>query len=284
MTSWMFAFRSVVQTLMGCAALMLAVLPSQAGSQREFSDGFDAKTFVDLLQRDRSRWTHFQSTFPQNKADVVFDQHQSGSSAVRFFAIASTSVVSKADIEKEGFDMRAGQEVQVSAWFFIPPDVDLTNLFLIDLECKTCWPVNSVFPDKSPGIRLKLRDRDGTPVVERRKIGLPDMRNALRTDGALPRGRWFKLAWNLTLQADDTGTAEIQIDDQPVFRSAGATFPNPNAFKKWGIELRDTLYDRFQVGITANSSSNPIELFVDTVSFKAGSCSPEENSSCPRPE
>lgn len=251
--------------LLVCLAAIGA--PARAGDRNSFSDGFEVQKFLDLFPRDRSRWTHYQSTFPQNKAELVDTQPHSGATALRLFAVPSTSKVSKSDVEKEDFELRAGQSLSVSAWFLIPPEIEIRNLFLIDIECRNCWPEDSPYPNQSPGIRLKLQDRDGAPTVERRKIGLKDMSNQLAQRAALPRGRWFKLEWRVRLGDEESGESEILIDDKAVFRGEGATVPDPQAFMKWNIKLRDTLYDRFQVGITANGSSNPIEMLVDTVSF-----------------
>lgn len=243
--------------------------PARADNANGFSDGFEAQKFLDLFPRDRSRWTHYQSTFPQNKAELTDTQPHSGAAALRLFAVQSTSKVSKSDVEKEDLELREGQSVKVSAWFLIPPDIDIRNLFLLDIECRNCWPEDSPYPNQSPGIRLKLQDRDGAPTVERRKIGLKDMRNELAQRAALPRGRWFKLEWRIKLGDEESGESQILIDDRAVFQGQGATLPDPQAFMKWNIRLRDVLYDRFQVGITANGSSNPIEMLVDTVTFSA---------------
>ena len=259
----------IVAGLLIVAPLIVPGTPAQAGDTNDFSDGFEVQKLLDLLPRDRSRWTHYQSTFPQNKAEIVEAQPQSGKAALRLFAVPSTSKVSKSAIEKEDFELRSGRSLRLSAWFLIPPDIDIRNLFLFDIECRNCWPEDSPYPNQSPGIRLKLQDRDGAPTVERRKIGLKDMKNELAQRAALPRGRWFKLEWRVRLGDEESGESEILIDDKAVFQGQGATLPDPQAFMKWNIKLRDVLYDRFQVGITANSSPNPIEMLVDTVSFSA---------------
>ncbi|MBB3021687.1 hypothetical protein FHR70_004792 [Microvirga lupini] len=249
-------------------AILVAAPTLEARETYNFSDDFEVSRLNDLLKEDKSRWTHYQNTFPQNKAEIVPEAAPSGGSALRFFAVPSTKKVSKSDIEKEGFELRPGQEVRVAALFFLPPNADLKDLFLIDIECRECWPQDSIYPNQSPGVRLKLRDRDGTPSVERRKIGHPDMRNDLRDSVGLPRGRWFKLEWRLTLSDDEKGSSEILIDDNRVFFGRGPTLPSSQAFEKWGIRLREIMYDRFQIGITANSTPGPIEMLIDDVSFQ----------------
>jgi hypothetical protein len=249
-------------------ATMVAAPLLEARENYKFSEDFEVSKLNDLLKEDRSRWTHYQNTFPQNKAEIVPEAAPSGGSALRFFAVPSTKKVSKSDIEKEGFELRSGQEMRIAALFFLPPSVDLKDLFLIDIECRECWPQDSIYPNQSPGVRLKLRDRDGSPSVERRKIGQPDMRNDLQESVVLPRGRWFNLEWRLRLSADENGSSEILIDNKRIYMGRGPTLPSSQSFEKWGIVLREIMYDRFQIGITANSTPSPIEILIDDVSFQ----------------
>ena len=81
----------------------------------------------------------------------------------------------------------------------------------------------------------------------------------------MPRGRWTRLEWRLKLSTDESGIAEIVIDGMTVFRGAGPNVPDPKVFETWGIQLSRSAYDRMQIGITANGSGNPVEIFVDDV-------------------
>lgn len=255
-------------SLIGLAATaFLDCQASRAEPQITFTNGFDVRAFADLFPRDLSGWTNIQKTFPQNKAEIVSEPRRSGGGALRLHALPSGSDVSKCDIVKELPSISQGQTVRISAWFLIPPGAELNNLFLIDIECNQCWPERSLISDKGPGVRIRLTGPSGTPFVERRKIGLADMTNELGAGMPLPRGQWFKLEWRLLLSPDANGLTEILIDDAPVFRGRGPNLPDPQIFRRYGIELRQVLYNRVQVGITANSSSNPIELFVDDVSM-----------------
>ncbi|WP_134497839.1 heparin lyase I family protein [Microvirga pakistanensis] len=240
--------------------------PSRAEPQIIFANGFDVPAFPDLFQKDLSGWTNIQKTFPQNKAEIVSEPRRDGAGALRLHAVPSKSDVSKCDIEKELPSINRGQTVHISAWFLIPPGPELNNLFLLDIECNQCWPERSLISDKGPGVRIRLTGPSGKPFVERRKIGLSDMPNELGTSAPLPRGRWFKFEWRLVLSPDESGLTEIFVDEEPVFRGRGPNLPDPQIFRRYGVELRQVLYNRLQVGITANSSSNPIELFVDDVS------------------
>lgn len=248
------------------AACILYSAPSHAEPKIIYSDSFEAPKVSGLFAKDLSGWTNSQKSFPQNEVEIVSEPRRSGSGALRLYAIPSNSTVSKGDVEKELPSIRQGQTIVISAWFFIPPGPELNNLFLLDIECNQCWPERSPIPDKGPGVRIRLNGPTGRPAVERRKIGLRDMPNELGSSAPLPRGRWFKFEWRLLLSPDENGLTEITIDDKAVFRGRGPNLPDPEVFRRYGIELRQVLYNRLQVGITANSSSNPIELFVDDVS------------------
>jgi hypothetical protein len=246
--------------------LLMRCEPSFADSKIIFSNGFDAPAFLDLFPRDISGWTDTQKTFPQNKTEIVSEPRHGGTGSLRLYAVPSGSEVSKCDIEKQLPSIHQGQTVHISAWFLIPPGPELNNLFLLDLECNRCWPERSLISDKGPGVRIRLTGPLGKPFVERRKIGLADLANELGAGMPVPRGRWFKFDWRLVLNPDASGVTEIFIDDEPVFRGRGPNLPDPQIFRRYGVELRQVLYNRLQVGITANSSSNPIEIFVDDVS------------------
>jgi hypothetical protein len=243
---------------------------AEDGGPVTFADGFDISGIADLFPSDRSRWTSLQKTFPQNEIDLVNQPLKDGSASLRLRAVPSISGsnVSKAGIVKKIPQVRSGQHFHASAWFLIPPSQDLNNLYIMDIECSTCWPVNAHVPNPSPGVRIRLKDADGEPVLERGKIKLRGPRNELNTGIPLPRGQWFKLDWHLDLSSDDTGLTEIMIDDKIAFRGRGANLLNPSSFEGSGIKLERVQYDRFQIGITANGVSNTIEMFVDDVSIR----------------
>jgi hypothetical protein len=258
---------SIGRTGLLLAALLPAVMawPNARAASEEivFSDGFEeAPTIRDLLKRDRSRWTNSQRTPSGNGLTLVTEPSHSGT-ALHFYALPSTAAVSKADIERALPDLVAGDQLSISAWFYAKSGQSLDNVFILDLECHTCWP------ESSPGIRVHLKGHGGTPVVERGKIRLPSLRNEQMSAAvSFPRDRWVHVEWTTILAPDSLGRSAIAFDGKTVFSARGATFPDPANLARFGIVMRKLAYERFQIGITANSSPNPVDLVIDSVEVR----------------
>jgi hypothetical protein len=247
-------------------ALLVTMVGTSAAAASEaiiFADGFeDASTVRDLFKRDGSRWTNLQKT-PSGNALALTTHPSHSATALHLYAIPSTSEVSKADIERALPDLVAGDRLSISAWIYAKRGQSLDNVFIFDLECHSCWP------DTSPGIRVHLKGYDGTPVVERGKIGLASLRNEDVIRAAhFPREQWVHVEWHTTLSADELGQTSIKFDGRTVFSARGATFPDRAILARSGIALRKLAYERVQIGITANSSPNPVDLVVDTVEVR----------------
>ena len=109
-----------------------------------------------------------------------------------------------------------------------------------------------------------LKGRAGYPTVERGKIGYRSSWKPAST--RLPRDRWFKLGLEVLLGIGNAGRSQILIDDRPVFDHRGTNMPDMKYFRsKFGVRLSDEKYDKVQVGITANGSSDVVSLFVDDI-------------------
>lgn len=234
-----------------------------------FQDGFEGgKQLLDFLPADGSRWTHFQRTFPENRIDIVSEGAREGRNAARFFAVPSRSDVSKSDVERR-LRVGEGDVLTIRAWLLLPEGPSLDDVFILDLECESCWPDFSLFPNKSPGIRLQLKGDDGLPIVERGKIGLDDYQHeGPRPVRSVPRGRWTLMAFRVKLASDASGRVEVSFDDELAFAGSGSNLPDPRVFGRYGIRLKHRDYDRFQIGITANGSDNPVEMLLDDVSVE----------------
>lgn len=253
----------------GCLlAVAASSTPSIAGVQ--FEDGFEgAANPRDLLHASGRRWTFQQLTHSSNAIQVTTERAHTGRQSLKLVAIASTRPVSKASIEKGSLMLPEGKTMTMSAWFYIPSGQSLDQVFLMDLECQSCWPDKGKHPNTSPGLRVMLTGAAGVPVVERGKIGYRNgsFRQASGREVAVPRDRWFKLDWVLFLSSGETGRAELIIDGRRVLSTTGITLPNRELFRGLGIELKPTLlYDRVQFGITANPAAGTVTMFVDDVS------------------
>lgn len=253
----------------GCMALSLTVGCVGLASAIAFEDGFEeAEDVRALLDHNSGRWTRVQISHDENVLFMHEDPTRSGRAALGFHAVPSDDVVSKALIERGGFRLYAGQSAMVDAWFLIPGGQSLDNVFLMDLECRDCWPAFSGRNNPSPGIRLTLKGDDGEVAVERAKIGHPKgtWRQPRHDPVLFPRDRWVRLTWILYLSPDDEGGTEVLIDGRPVLRARGATLPDISRFREKGVRLVEPLYyERLQIGITANGAENSVAMLVDDV-------------------
>lgn len=236
-----------------------------------FQDGFEATgtRLAQLLPRDNSRWTSIQVVDPpggDNFLRLDMERFIEGSASLRVVAAPTTDVVSKANIEKGGFFAPSGHRVRVQAELYIEATESLENLFLIDLECCSCWDA-SVADNQCPGVRLKLSDAEGFLSIERGKI----LGSTISQSGvAFPTDEWVKVVWEMDLSPSDDGWNRLYINGRQVIDEAGKNLPNAGEFAaefaRNGIDfqLREPVgYERVQIGATANSSAGPVELWVD---------------------
>lgn len=235
-----------------------------------FEDGFEqVATLMELFKSDGSRWTNLTRTSKTNQLEIKRDSVPSGKQALCFQADPHTGEVSKASIHHEGFDLREGQRIRVGASVYIPSGKSLNEVFLVDLECVKCWPADSSYPNKSPGVRLALKKDEGFVTIDRGKIGYRKDHLQPVKNMPVPRDRWFRLEWLMTLSTSADGRTEVYIDGDKVLESAGVNLPNPDYVEqKFGISLKRPMrYDRLEVGITANSSIVPQTVCMDDISL-----------------
>lgn len=237
-----------------------------------FSDGFetDGQPISALLPSDGSRWTSVQLVNPvdtANELSLATSPVRSGEQSLRVLAKASAATLSKAGIEKAGFGAPAGSTVTIRASFYIDSEADLEDLFLLDLECCSCW--DPTVPDNQcPGVRLTLKRGDYL-AIERGKILGSTLR---QTVAPVPRGTWFELEWEMTLSPDADGANTLRLDGMEVLSAATANMPNADtlreAFARSGVDFtlqEPVRYERFQIGATANSTVHDVVLYVDDV-------------------
>lgn len=253
------------------ALAMSAALASTGGAAEKakivFSDGFErADKFLDLFPRDASRWTHREKTRAGNSLEVVDRNVHSGTRALRLTAERGSGPVSKASIEHEGMRLRAGQTVAVKMALYIENARTLHNLFIMDLECTICWDKGNRIQNQHPGVRVVLKGEHGVPVVERGKIGIKRDLIPANTKIRFPLRRWVEVTWKLRLANDESGISELYLDSKRVLAARGPNFPDQAIFAKYGVKLTQLLYDKIEVGITANSTAGPVAMIIDDVS------------------
>ncbi len=237
-----------------------------------FEDSFETNQNIgELFPDDGSRWSTIQQQSPINVLNSFLLNQEivsEGNQSIEFFAFASDDILSKMNIEKNGFFAPVGSNIIIEADFYIPSTVPTQDLFLTDLECCSCWDT-TVPNNQCPGVRLKLSGSENYLSMERGKI-LGDTFS--QSNVPFPKNEWVTIKWEMQLEPDLDGVSLLYQNDQIILNERGKNVPNAdeftNEFASHGIEfqLQEPIgYERFQIGITANPSQNNIQLFVDDV-------------------
>ncbi len=236
-----------------------------------FQNGFEVagNDISELLPSDGSKWTNIQQVNPNNGTNEITistDIVNQGNNSLRILAKPSDDILSKADIEKQGFTASIGSTIKIEADFYINTTENLTDLFLMDLECCSCWDP-SVPDNQCPGIRLKIGGDNEYLSIERGKILSPTITQA---DFSFPKFEWVRVTWEMELSPETNGKNKLSINGQEAISSNGINMPNAGLFgaefASHGIEFelqKPIAYERVQIGVTANGTSNSIEMYVD---------------------
>ena len=251
--------------------------PSTSLTGYEFRDGFEASTFQNLFPEDGARWTNVQIVDPdsgQNRLELDSTRFSEENKSLRVLVMPSGNILSKADIEKSCFEAGRNNRILIRADFFLSEEGSLANAFLLDLECCACW--DPAVPDNQcPGVRLMLDETGEFIHLERGKIGLPTL---TQFQLPMPRNEWVRLEWEMTLSDESPGQNTIRLNDEVALSESGINLPNQTVFDSLfsaeGIDfsLQEPIqYHRFQIGVTANPSSESSEIWVDNVYLRIGS-------------
>ena len=240
-----------------------------------FEDGFETigNDLLELLANDGSRWSNLQQVNPdngENEIEIESTTTYQGNNSLRIYAEASDNTLSKADIEKGGFNAPEGSTVRISANFYIASTNNIENLFLIDLECCSCWDP-SVPDNQCPGIRLMMKNNDHLSIERGKILGS----TIVQSDIPFPRNEWVNVIWQLKLSQNNDGINKLLINNQEAISESGMNMPNTNLFETEfanngvDFELQEPLfYERFQIGATANPTQFGIELYIDNVKIE----------------
>lgn len=242
-----------------------------------FEDGFETEnnSLDELFPSNGSRWTSIQQSNPTNATNEISiseTQFSEGQNALRLFAFASDSSLSKMDIEKSGFSAFANDKVIIKADFYVGNTENIENLLLIDLECCECWDQTVNVENQCPGVRLIMSGGNDFLSIERGKIAESTIE---QTSFQFPRNEWVTVQWEMTLSDNENGMNKLLINETEVINSTGTNMPNAKTFRdifaQEGIDFtlqEPTFYERIQIGATANPTTENIELFVDNFSIK----------------
>ncbi len=260
---------SIILFMSGCAGNGLnienyRVKPRPDNGITEFQYTFDSSvTISDLFPDDLSGWTFLQlvEPFESNKITVE-DQRAytgensielqnitfySGPNAVKLTAPPSGTSVSKAALQKGGFFFESGDDLWVSAWYYVQGFGNYEALFLLDIETTEF--------QGSPGRRLMMSGGDNELKLESKSgISGPEYRQNKENAVLFPKNSWVHIRVHLYLSEGAEGYTEIWQDGVKIIDQPGQNMPTANA-----------VYDRFQFGITANSSPSKKEIYLDNI-------------------
>ena len=121
-------------------------------TSNNFEDDFESYSTLDnAFKTDLSAWHGFQKTIDGNIVELTSEKAHSGSKSLKTFAVKSIgSETSKADIQRELFNFTKGDDVWVSAWFYLVDSPSARDLFLFDIEAPGTKPLGQ---EISPGRR-----------------------------------------------------------------------------------------------------------------------------------
>lgn len=244
--------------------------PNENSISYEFSDGFETTSddFTLLFPSNNSRWSDIQIVNPNggtNALSLSRDQFSEGSHSLLITSKKSDEILSKADIVKNGFSAPEEGSITIVADFYIDSVDSISNLFLVDLECCSCWDP-SVSDNQCPGIRLMVSENDNL-VIERGKIAGSTL---VKINTQIPRREWFTIEWKMQLSQTENGTNKLSINGTEILSQSGMNMPNAEIFRmlfaEEGIdfELQEPLfYERVQIGATANPDGEDVKIYVD---------------------
>jgi hypothetical protein len=224
---------------------------------KEFREDFEDAASTEALLAP-SRW-HVNNADAQgagtkdnfydlgNRIALTREFAHGGDGSLRFHAFPSSRMVSKASLAKNIMYFTKGDDVYFSGWFFF---ADTPSIY--DGGAFTLFDLESSFM-KYVGLRVIFRKNDSLAF----ELELPktQFRQDSGSEVRFPTGRWVHVETHAFL-SDEAGRVQIWQDGRKVLDKQGRTLP-----------LADTIYDRFELGITAIAKGSRYEkvLYVDDV-------------------
>ena len=220
--------------------------PPAAVETFRFEDGFEnADSLMDLICMDR--WHNVQIEPSTNRVEVTSEKVHSGTRALKLVAASGSGGATKADIDRQLLTFKKGDEVYFSGWFYLVGGKDVSGIFLWDLESTQYY--------NAPGRRLYIQG--GEYLASDLGKWLPEppiFRQSSGKEVLFPKDRWCHVEIHLHLSEGSDGVMEVWQDGLKVIDGQGQTLPTAEA-----------VYDRLQVGITANSNASAQTLYLDDI-------------------
>lgn len=247
----------VVDTVDGKAVFLDTKKKVTYPAQKNFQDSFEnANEFLDLFSP--TSWSSFvlqsprtpnkkkyaklrkailagKSDFYDNRIDIVSDNTHSGKRAIRFHSVKpSGRRPTKTYIEKDNLYFVRGDELWMSAWFFLESGVPST---IVDFG--TRWLKGS------PGPRFFIR-ADKFVIYELKFLDKPVL---VQRSTALPMRKWFELKIRMKLSSQEDGAIDVWQDGKKILGGNGRTLPTS-----------DSVLHIFEIGVTATDQDTVMYL------------------------
>lgn len=181
---------------------------------------------------------------PANRVETTTEQVHSGKFALKTYTPKDPNDLQKAAVLRELFFFPPESDFWFSAWYFIPGQSNIENLFIFDLEATGRSGV---------GRRLMFTGSHGLYLMLEGKRSTGPQYAQTQTPVPFPRNQWVHLKLHLHLSPGATGSVELWQDGKLILDKQGPNIP------------RDSFYDRIEVGQTANSTHQELTVFVDDV-------------------
>jgi hypothetical protein len=224
-----------------------------------FSEDFSAYTTIeDIIDGNNEQWSFFQKTFEGNTTSidtVIF--HSSGKS-FKSHAVPSTAEkgASKASINKQFMAFWEGETVGIEAWYYIEGTASAQWMFLFDLEEKTSIGAG-------PGMRLALVNNQ---LLVEHKYPNPNINQIDGSEIDFPRDQWVKIRFETKLSQKKKGYVKVWQDDHLIIeQNDWQTLPKDILYFQQGTK---GMYSQIEFGVTANSSDNPMTVYVDDIDVR----------------
>lgn len=161
------------------------------------------------------------------------------------FSPSGGMITSKASLSTELLHFIKGDDVYLSAWFYVPNSSGMP-FTLADLE--TTWFA------EYPGIRLVITDGKFASL-QLKWAGHKYYNQPKGKEVSFPKNQWVQIEWHLKLSDDENGIIELWQDKRKIIDTRGKT-----------LVLSHAIYNSFEIGITAyNEKGRTCTLFVDDI-------------------
>ncbi|WP_175517421.1 heparin lyase I family protein [Planctomicrobium piriforme] len=181
---------------------------------------------------------------PANNLQTTTEQVHTGMFSLKTQTSQDAHDLQKAALLRELFFFPPHSDFWFSAWYYIPGQSDIENLFLFDLEATA---------NDGLGRRLMLTGSNGRYLMLEGKQSTGPQYAQTTSPVPFPRDQWVHLKLHLHLSTGAEGRVELWQDGMLILDKQGPNIPP------------DTFYDRIEVGQTANSTHQALTVYVDDV-------------------